>query len=78
LVIFIENKIVMKKSLEAIFSPFGEILEINLKKNLRMRGQAFIVMKDVESATRALNVIQGFPFYNKLLVRKNMLYEKIK
>jgi len=58
---------VMKKSLEAIFSPFGEILEINLKKNLKMRGQAFIVMKDVESATRALNVIQGFPFYNKLL-----------
>ncbi|ORX50407.1 hypothetical protein BCR36DRAFT_583535 [Piromyces finnis] len=58
---------VMKKSLEAIFSPFGEILEINIKKNLRMRGQAFVVMKDVESATRALNVIQGFPFYNKLL-----------
>jgi len=58
---------VMKKSLEAIFSPFGEILEISIKKNLRMRGQAFVVMKDVESATRALNVIQGFPFYNKLL-----------
>jgi len=58
---------VMKKSLEAIFSPFGEILEINIKKNLKMRGQAFVVMKDVESATRALNVIQGFAFYNKLL-----------
>jgi len=58
---------VMKKSLEAIFSPFGEILEISIKKNFKMRGQAFIVMKDVESATRALNVIQGFAFYNKLL-----------
>ncbi|ORY78742.1 RNA-binding domain-containing protein [Neocallimastix californiae] len=57
----------MKKSLEAIFSPFGEILEISIKKNFKMRGQAFVVMKDVESATRALNVIQGFAFYNKLL-----------
>lgn len=58
---------VMKKSLEAIFSPFGEILEISIKKNLKMRGQAFVVMKDVESATRAMNVINGFAFYNKLL-----------
>lgn len=58
---------VMKKSLEAVFSQFGEVLEITVKKSLKMRGQAFVVMKDVESATSAMKAVQGFSFYNKLM-----------
>lgn len=55
----------LKKSLYAIFSQFGEILEIVAAKNMRARGQAFVVFKDINSASNALRSMQGFPFYEK-------------
>ena len=58
----------LKKSLYAIFSQFGQILEIVALKNLKMRGQAFVVFKDISSATNALRSMQGFPFYEKPMV----------
>merc|ERR1712157_479648 len=51
--------------LRAIFNQFGVIVEIQAKKNLRMRGQAFIVFDDVESAKKAVSSMQGFPFHSK-------------
>lgn len=51
--------------LKAIFNQFGSILEIQAKKNLRMRGQAFIVFEDIESAKKAVATMQGFPFHDK-------------
>ncbi|CAG2116625.1 unnamed protein product [Medioppia subpectinata] len=58
----------LKKSLKAIFSQFGHILEILALKTLRMRGQAFVVFKDMTSATSALRSMQNFPFYDKPMV----------
>jgi len=55
----------LRKSLYAIFSQFGTILEIIALKTLKMRGQAFVVFKDIPSATNALRSMQGFPFYDK-------------
>ncbi|XP_065901052.1 U1 small nuclear ribonucleoprotein A-like [Dysidea avara] len=55
----------LKKSLYAVFSQFGVILDIVALKTLKMRGQAFVVFKDISSATQAKNSMQGFPFYNK-------------
>jgi len=55
----------LKKSLYAIFSQFGQILDIVAMKTLKMRGQAFVVFKDIASATNALRSMQGFPFYDK-------------
>uniref|UniRef100_A0A2R5LBH3 Putative spliceosomal protein snrnp-u1a/u2b n=2 Tax=Ornithodoros turicata TaxID=34597 RepID=A0A2R5LBH3_9ACAR len=55
----------LKKSLYAIFSQFGQILDIVALKTLKMRGQAFVVFKDINSATNALRSMQGFPFYDK-------------
>ncbi|XP_032220904.1 U1 small nuclear ribonucleoprotein A [Nematostella vectensis] len=55
----------LKKSLYAIFSQFGPILDIVALKTLKMRGQAFVVFKDIGSATNALRSMQGFPFYDK-------------
>lgn len=55
----------LKKSLYAIFSQFGQILDIVALKNLKMRGQAFVIFKDINSATAALRSMQGFPFYDK-------------
>ncbi|XP_067053451.1 U1 small nuclear ribonucleoprotein A-like [Acropora muricata] len=55
----------LKKSLYAIFSQFGPILDIVALKTLKMRGQAFVVFRDLTSATNALRSMQGFPFYDK-------------
>ncbi|CAH1785721.1 unnamed protein product [Owenia fusiformis] len=55
----------LKKSLFAIFSQFGQILDIVAAKTLKARGQAFVIFKEVTSATSALRSMQGFPFYDK-------------
>ncbi|KAK6191436.1 hypothetical protein SNE40_003127 [Patella caerulea] len=55
----------LKKSLYAIFSQFGQILDIVALKTLKMRGQAFVIFKEVNSAANALRSMQGFPFYDK-------------
>ena len=55
----------LKKSLYAIFSQFGQILDIIALKTLRMRGQAFVVFSEINSANNALRSMQGFPFYDK-------------
>ncbi|XP_052230359.1 U1 small nuclear ribonucleoprotein A-like isoform X2 [Dreissena polymorpha] len=34
-------------------------------KTLKMRGQAFVIFKDINSSTNALRSMQGFPFYDK-------------
>ncbi|XP_027767028.1 U1 small nuclear ribonucleoprotein A-like, partial [Empidonax traillii] len=55
----------LKKSLYAIFSQFGQILDILVSRSLRMRGQAFVIFKELSSAGNALRSMQGFPFYDK-------------
>ncbi len=55
----------LKKSLYAIFSQFGQILDIVALRTLKMRGQAFVVFKEISSATGAIRSMQGFPFYDK-------------
>jgi len=58
----------LKKSLYAIFSQFGQILDIIARKTLKTKGQAFVIFKDVNSATNAMRSMQGFPFYDKPMV----------
>uniref|UniRef100_A0A3Q3G6Z6 Small nuclear ribonucleoprotein polypeptide B2 n=1 Tax=Labrus bergylta TaxID=56723 RepID=A0A3Q3G6Z6_9LABR len=55
----------MKRSLYALFSQFGQILEVVAMKTMKMRGQAFVVFKELAASTNALRQLQGFPFYNK-------------
>jgi RNA recognition motif-containing protein len=58
----------LKKSLYAVFSQFGKILDIVACKTLKLRGQAWVVFDDVTAATNALRQMQGFPFYDKPMV----------
>lgn len=37
-------------------------------KTPAMRGQAFVIFKELAAATNALRQLQGFPFYNKPMV----------
>ncbi|GFS35617.1 spliceosomal protein U1A [Actinidia rufa] len=55
----------LKKSLYAVFSQFGKILEVLAFKTLKHKGQAWVVFEDVSSANNALRQMQGFPFYDK-------------
>ncbi|XP_012569565.1 U1 small nuclear ribonucleoprotein A isoform X1 [Cicer arietinum] len=55
----------LKKSLHAVFSQFGKILEVLAFKTLKHKGQAWVIFEDVSSASNALRQMQGFPFYDK-------------
>jgi U2 small nuclear ribonucleoprotein B'' len=58
----------LKKALYSLFSQFGVILDVVALKTLKMRGQAFIVFKEVASSANALRQMQGFDFYGKAMV----------
>lgn len=57
----------MKQSLHALFSQFGPIVDIVMRKSLRLRGQAFIIFREIDSASKAIRTMQGFLFYDKPL-----------
>ncbi|KYO23719.1 U2 small nuclear ribonucleoprotein B'' [Alligator mississippiensis] len=55
----------LKRSLYALFSQFGHVVDIVALKTMKMRGQAFVIYKELGSSTNALRQLQGFPFYGK-------------
>ncbi|XAR61351.1 hypothetical protein NMG60_11035031 [Bertholletia excelsa] len=67
----------LKKSVHAVFSQFGKILEVLAFKTLKHKGQAWVVFEDVSSATNALQKMQGFPFYDKPMVWPHLSYHRI-
>jgi RNA recognition motif-containing protein len=58
----------LKDALSEIFSEYGEVLEIVAKRNLKAKGQAFIVFDNVESAQRAIEEVNGFDLLGKPMV----------
>ena len=56
---------VLKQDLHTLFSRFGNVINVVAHKNIRMRGQAFIVFEDLLAAQKALGEIQDFPFHGK-------------
>lgn len=58
----------LKNSLFQLFSHYGEVVEVHCKKNIRMRGQAFVVYNDEESAESAIQALRGYVFYGKPIV----------
>lgn len=55
----------LKTALAEIFSEYGNILDIVAKRNLKAKGQAFVVFESVESASNAIEEIQGFELFDK-------------
>lgn len=53
------------ESLRALFSEFGQVIDIVAKKNLKAKGQAFVVFDDPQSAQDAVEEIQGFQLFDK-------------
>ena len=65
----------LRENLYYLFSQFGDVLEINVRKSKKMRGQAFIVYKDVNETTRAKVSLNNFLFLGS---RINVDYAKTK
>jgi len=63
------NFLALKKALRAIFQKFGTILDIVALGNVQMRGQAFVVFDNVDSAIKAKDDVQGFPLFDKPMVK---------
>lgn len=52
-------------ALRTVFAEFGNIVDIVAKKNLRAKGQAFVVYDNPESAQDAITEIDGFELFGK-------------
>jgi len=55
----------MKLNLYHLFSQFGDIVEIHSRKSFRMKGQAFIVFRDITSATNAKHALNNLLLFGK-------------
>lgn len=55
----------LKRSLYALFSQYGRILDIVALKTTKLRGQAWLVFSEVTAASNAVRQMQNFPFYDK-------------
>ena len=58
----------LKHTLSTLFSSFGELVEVHAKKKLSLRGQAFIVFKNLSSAIKAKEAIVNYALMGKLIV----------
>eukprot|EP01017_Pseudomicrothorax_dubius_P028206 TRINITY_DN3337_c0_g2_i2.p1 TRINITY_DN3337_c0_g2~~TRINITY_DN3337_c0_g2_i2.p1 ORF type:complete len:133 (+),score=37.67 TRINITY_DN3337_c0_g2_i2:81-479(+) len=58
----------LRESLKYIFGQYGEVVDISAKANLRMKGQAFIIYKDLDAAKKARKELNGFVLFDKPMV----------
>ena len=59
----------LKINLYFLFSQFGEVVDIVTKKTQKMRGQAFVVYNDRDSADLARKQLNNFNMFEKNMVR---------
>lgn len=59
----------LKRSLYMLFATYGAILDIVTLKTMKMRGQAHIVFRDIDSSTQAMRALDGSSFFGKDMVR---------
>eukprot|EP00919_Chromeraceae_sp_WS-2016_P030222 GHVR01071766.1.p1 GENE.GHVR01071766.1~~GHVR01071766.1.p1 ORF type:complete len:119 (+),score=13.15 GHVR01071766.1:49-405(+) len=57
----------IKANLYELFTAYGDILDIVTVKSNKMRGQAFIVFRELTASSTALRSLQGFNFCGKEL-----------
>jgi U2 small nuclear ribonucleoprotein B'' len=59
------NLEILVESLRTLFSEFGNVVDIVAKKNVKAKGQAFVVFDEPQSARDAVEEIQGFQLFDK-------------
>lgn len=67
------NKNELKRALYMLFSTYGPVLDIVTSrigsKGQKMRGQAHVVFRDIQTSTQAMRALQGFELFGKEIVR---------
>ncbi|KAF2280869.1 U2 small nuclear ribonucleoprotein B [Westerdykella ornata] len=63
----------LKRNLYMLFATYGVVLDVVALKTTKMRGQAHVVFRDVDSSTQAMRALQGFEFFGKPM---NIQYAK--
>lgn len=58
----------LRRALYALFSTYGPVLDVVALKTPKMRGQAHIVFRDVQTSTQAMRALQEFEFFGKKMV----------
>ncbi|KAK3329335.1 hypothetical protein B0H66DRAFT_19569 [Apodospora peruviana] len=59
----------LRTALYMLFSAHGSVLDVVALKTMKMRGQAFIVYKDIQTATMAMRALDGFELFgNKIKI----------
>ena len=58
----------LKRALYMLFSTYGPVVDVNALKTAKMRGQAHVLFKDVQTATQAMRQCQGSEFFGKEMV----------
>ncbi|KAL7563077.1 hypothetical protein ACA910_022570 [Epithemia clementina (nom. ined.)] len=62
------KKPLLKRAFYSLFSRHGKVLEVIVLRRDGLRGQAWVIMEDVQAATAALQAENGFTFFEKDLV----------
>lgn len=58
----------LKEALTEIFSEYGNVIDLVAKRNLKAKGQAFVVFDDVKAAELAIKEVQGFELFEKPMI----------
>lgn len=59
----------LRRSLYMLFSTYGPILDVTAMKTSKMRGQAHVLFRDIQSANQAMRACQGLEFFGRDMVR---------
>jgi RNA recognition motif-containing protein len=62
------KKNLLKRGLYVLFSRYGKVVEIIALRRDGLRGQAFVIMQDVPSATAVIAHLSGYSFFGKDLI----------
>lgn len=58
----------LRTALYLLFSTYGPVLDVVALKTMKMRGQAHIAYRDIQTATQAMRALDGFDFLGEKLV----------
>lgn len=62
----------LRTALYMLFSTHGPVLDVVALKTIKMRGQAHIVYRDIQTATQAMRSLDGFDFFGQKIVRHSL------
>lgn len=59
----------LRRELYMLFSTFGPVIDVTAMSTKKMRGQAHVLFRDVNSATQAMRSCRELEFFGRQMVR---------